>query len=483
MKKKIFDRKLTKIVATIGPVSDSEEMIKKMILSGVDVIRFNFKHADLEWHESRIKRVNQVAGQLGRHVGILIDLHGPEIRVSLPQDELEVTKGGLYLFGDVIFKEKKPGISVDPSYIIKTLKGGEKVFIEDGFFEFEVVKEEDKYYLLSKQDGIIKNKKNCNILGVDFPFSSLVEKDLMGLQMAVKNEVDFVALSFVRGPNDISILKEEMKRFKLNSKIIAKIETRLALKNIDKIVNLSDGIMVARGDLGVELSLEEVPYYQKLIIDKARKNNKFVITATQMLQSMVNSRLPTRAEVSDVANACYDKTDAVMLSGETANGKFPLESVKTMRRIILFNENKFDFGIDYSSFDLEEKEEIIAKTVVDLIKRQRNIKEKVDAIVVFTETGKTARLISANRPSVPIIAFVPEKRIADSLTINYGIFPIVYSENFNREIDLTSIKNAIRYLNKNYGFFGNNFLLIHGDFWRVRGKISTMRFFHWSSET
>ncbi len=472
--------KLTKIIATIGPSCDTAEMIEKMIEEGVDVFRFNFKHADIFWHEERIKRVNQVAKKLKVHIGILLDLQGPEIRVNLPVDQIKVEEGKLYPFGDIIFKKKIDGISISHPQLISSLKGGEKVLIEDGYFEFEVVKKGDQYFLLSYQDGIIKNKKNFNILGVELPFESLVEKDLQGLRLAVRNEVDFIALSFVRSFEDILTLRKEMKKINLTAKIIAKIETETAIRNIDKIIEVADGIMVARGDLGIQLPIEEVPYYQKIMIEKARKNNKFVITATQMLQSMIVSKMPTRAEISDIANACYDKTDAVMLSGETANGKYPLETVKVMRRVIDFNEKKFNF-YDIFKFDAKEKEEIIAKSAVNLLSLEDQLKddERVEAIIVFTETGRTARLLSANRPNIPIIAFVPEKSIADSLTVNYGIYPFVYSGKLTQEITLNSVRKALISFKKanKLAFKGKKFIVIHGDFWRVKGKISTLRFF------
>lgn len=477
--------KLTKIVATIGPSCDSPAIIEAMIEEGVDVFRFNFKHADIDWHEQRLKRVNEVAKKLKTHIGTLLDLQGPEIRVNLPCDEIKVEEGKYYPFGEIIFKKKIDGISISHPQIINRLKGGEKVLIDDGYFEFEVVKKGSNYFLLSKQDGVIKNKKNFNLLGVKLPFISLIEKDLKGLNLAVKRRVDFIALSFVRSADDILVLKNEMKKIDLEAKIIAKIETEMAIKNIDEIIKVADGIMVARGDLGIQLPLEQVPYHQKLIIEKARQNNKFVITATQMLQSMIYSKLPTRAEVSDVANACYDKTDAVMLSGETASGLHPLETVKMMKRVINFNEGKFGYNFPAANFNLKEKEEIISTTVVNLIKLEDklNDSEKTKAIVVFTETGKTARLISANRPNLPIIAFVPEKKIADSLTVNYGVYPVVYSEDFGKEIVLSSIKKAIDFFirTRNFKFKRGNFIVIHGDFWQVKGKITALRFFKFSN--
>lgn len=471
------DLKLTKIIATIGPSCDTEEMIKKMILAGVDIFRFNFKHADIKWHEERINRVNKIAEKLGCNIGILLDLQGPEIRVKLPYDELEVEKNKLYPFGEIIFKKKIKGISISYPQLIPRLKGGEKVLIEDGYYEFEVIKKGNDFFLKSKQDGVIKNKKNFNISNVFLPFKSLIEKDLKGLEMATRSKVDFIAISFVRGAQDVLILKKEMEKIKLEAKVVAKIETAQAVKFIDEIITVSDGVMVARGDLAVELPLEQVPYYQKLIIKKARANKKFVITATQMLQSMINSRIPTRAEISDVANACYDKSDALMLSAESATGNFPVEAVDTMKKIIIFNEKKFESEINEKNFEFNDKEEIFAKTVADYIRSQKELLEKVDLIIVFTESGKTARLISVNRPTVPIIAMVPEKKIADSLTINYGIYPIVYSENKGKEITLESIKKAVFYLKKRKNIDFKEALILHGDFWRVKGKISTLRFY------
>ncbi|MGB9707319.1 MAG: pyruvate kinase [Microgenomates group bacterium] len=469
--------KSTKIIATLGPACDSESKIKKMILAGVDVFRFNFKHADIEWHEERIKRVNRVAKKLGYSIGILLDLQGPEIRVKLPYEELVVEKGKLYPFGDIIFEKNEIGISITYSQLINKLQGGEKVLIEDGYYEFEVVKKGNQFYLKSKQDGIIKNKKNFNISNVSLPFKSLTNRDLEGIKTAAQNEVDFIALSFVRKPEDILLLKKEMKKHNLNAKIIAKIETAEAVKNIDKIILESDGVMVARGDLAVELPMEQVPYYQKLIINKARANNKFVITATQMLQTMTTSRLPTRAEISDVANACYDKSDALMLSAESASGQYPIEAVETMKKIILFNEKKFDYDSNLTIFHSEGKEEIFAKTVVEYIKKQTELDSKIELIIVFTETGRTARRISTYRPFIPIIAVVPNKKIARSLTINYGVYPLVYSEGKGREITLDSIKKAIFYFKKKINGNFQDAIILHGDYWRVKGKITTLRFY------
>ncbi len=467
--------KLTKIVATIGPSCDSPEIIEKMIREGVNVFRFNFKHASLQWHEERIKRVNEIAAKLNIHVGTLLDLQGPEIRVNLPFDKIEVRQGNVYPFGERIFRENIAGISITYPHLINSLKGMEKVLIDDGYLEFEVVKKGNDYFLLSKQDGIVYNRKNFNILEIDLPFESILERDLEGLKMAVKNEVDFIAISFVRSAKDILILKKEMKKINLKAKIIAKIETKNAIKNIDIIIEQSDGIMIARGDLGIQMPIEKVPYYQKLLIEKAHQNNKFVITATQMLQTMITSKIPTRAEVSDVANACYDGTDALMLSGETANGKYPVEAVAMMRKIIDFNEKKSFHESNKRDFILTDKEEIIAKMTVDLLRLQKTI----DAIVVFTETGKTARLLSVNQPFLPIIALVPDKKVADSLTVNYGIYPFVYKDNWRQEINLQSVKKAIFYFKKTnqLKFAKNDFLVLHGDYWRVKGGVSTLRFF------
>ncbi len=470
--------KLTKIVATIGPACESEEMIEKLIQAGVDIFRFNFKHNTVEWHNEKIRRVNEVAARMGKYVGTLIDLQGPEIRINMPFEEIDIKKGEMIFFDKRIFETKEKGISITHPDIIDHLAEGQRILAEDGRFLFTLKRKNGKTYLLSETTGILKNKKNFNIPGADFPLPSLVARDLEGLKLAQKNEVDFVALSFVRSAHDIKLLREEMKKKRVKSKVVAKLETRKAILNLTEIVEAADIMMVARGDLAIEAAYEQVPFFQKRIIAESIEKGKQVIVATQMLQSMIENPSPTRAEISDVANAVYDFADAVMLSGETAYGKYPEESVAIMSKTVEFNEDKLT-GDLRKSFDFTngKKEEIITDAAYSLYLLTKERLE-INAFLIFTKTGRTARLISRFKPRVPIVAIVPEKEIADSLSINFGVMPFVFSTTAvkKQEIRQDKILEGIKML-KAKGMLkrGNKIIVLHGDYWDIEGLTSTIK--------
>lgn len=470
--------KLTKIVATIGPSCDSPEMIEKMINAGVDVFRFNFKHSTVEWHNERIKRVNDVAKKMGVVIGTLIDLQGPEIRINMPVDEMPIKEGEKYIFGEESFAKKEPGFSISHPQIIPFLKEGQKVLAEDGTYTFLIEKSGKKTYLRAKTSGILKNHKNFNIPGADFPFPVMVDRDFDGLKLAQRHEIDYVALSFVRSAEDLKIVKKEMAKYKIKGKIVAKIETRKALENIDEIIAESGAVMVARGDLGVETPIQEVPYYQKLIIEKCIEKGIPVITATQMLQSMIESPNPTRAEVSDIANATYDLTDAVMLSGESASGKYPLEAVSMMKKVASFNETKaLEDHRKWFKFKIDDAEGVFCNSAYELYLLHRTQKEPVSGFIVFTHTGKTVRLLSRYRPLVPIFAFTPEQSVCESLSLSFGVMPFVYKEMAKKSaVNKKDIRALIDSL-KNKGLVKEDSLLIvlHGDFWAIKGQTSTLR--------
>lgn len=411
-------RNLTKIVATVGPACESEEAIKQLILAGVNVFRFNFKHNTLEWHDLMIRRVNKIAAKLGIRVGTLIDLQGPEIRIKLTGEELTVHKGETIRF-----------FSITHPQIIPLLKTGQQIFVDDGKFKFVFKKKADNNFLVSQSDGVLLNRKTLNIPGLDFPFPVLIDRDFEGLNLAARNQVDYVALSFVRSAGDISVLQKEMKKFKLNASIVAKIETIQALNHLDGILAVSDGIMVARGDLGVEIPLEEVPYQQKIIIKKSIVKGIPVITATQMLESMVTSPVPTRAEISDVANATYDLTDAVMLSGETATGRYPIQAVEMMQKTLVFNEkkNSVDSRLRFD-FNVEEEYELLAEAAYGLYRSLSQKKQRFAGFVVFSTRGLFVRALARYRPLYPIFAFTPDSRTADQLTVSYGTIPFILNQ-------------------------------------------------------
>jgi len=346
--------KRTKIVATIGPASESEEILKKIISEGMDMARLNFSHNSHEWHGEIIDRLRKVSGELSMPIAIMADLQGPRIRILADKD-LEIKNGEIIRVSDVAsfpnFQipmtnfQTNPNdqiskiIFLDCANIIDGIEIGNEILIEDGTKKLKITKKE-KDFLEAEvvTGGTIKNHKGVNLPDSDIKLGALTEKDFNDLKFALSKDVDFVAISFVKDAADLKELREKIKEFSPDKvalvKIIPKIERKEAIKNIDEIIDESDVVMVARGDLGIELPESEVIIYQKEIVSKCRQKNKPVIVATQMLESMIENPIPTRAEVSDISNAVIDHADLVMLSGETANGKYPVEAIKIMREII-----------------------------------------------------------------------------------------------------------------------------------------------------
>lgn len=470
--------KFTKIVATLGPATEAESSIAKLISAGVDVFRFNFKHGTLDWHNKTIQRVNNIAKKLNKSVGTLIDLQGPEIRLIMSQDEIDVSINEEIPFGkDAIKSVGTKGISFTHPQIIPYLKDNQKIIIDAGAFEFILNKKGRRHFLLSLSKGELKNKKSVTIPGSNFPAPVLVERDFEGLKLAARHDVDFVALSFVRSAKDIQLVREKMKKYSVTAKIVAKIETKKAIDDLDNIIEAADLVMVARGDLGVEMPLEEVPYYQKTIIKKSIQRNKPVITATQMLQSMEHHPHPTRAEVSDIANATYDLTDAVMLSGETALGEYPVEAVKFMSKTIAFNEKKnmVDSRVRFS-FELKDYEELLADSAYGLLLKTQKNKLPISGFLVFSETGRMARLVSRYRPQVPIFAFVPSTTVGEALTVNYAVKAFVHRiPEGQGEILQSDVRKAIEnLLSQNLIKRKDSLIVLHGDYWGITGSISTI---------
>ncbi|MFW5703435.1 MAG: pyruvate kinase [Patescibacteria group bacterium] len=472
--------KLTKIIATIGPSCDSEELIESMINSGVNIFRFNFKHNTVEWHEERIRRVNAIADRLGKPVGTLIDLQGPEIRINIPESvgtEVGVAKGDL-LHIDVEDKpEHGKRLTITHPEVLKHLSPGQKVVIDDGAFLFYVEEVGAQCVLRSESDGVITDRKSMNIPGADFPFPVLIDRDYEGLKLASSLHVDYVALSFVRSAQDLKILKQEMNKHGVNALVVSKIEAQKALENLDEIIHESGAVMVARGDLGVELPKEQVPYYQKIIIKKSVELGIPVITATQMLQSMVSNPYPTRAEISDVANAAYDLTDAIMLSGETALGQYPLEAVTTMAQTVSYNETKFP--IDTRSrfnYNIDEQASMICNAAYALYLQFLKREEEFAGFVVFTQSGRTARLLSRYRSEVPIYTFTPNSSVRDGLTINFAVQPFERPIPENQQVTNDEIIKALQFLKENYYVQENQkVIVLHGDVWAQEGGTSTIK--------
>lgn len=465
--------KLTKIVATIGPATETEEQITKLIEAGMNVARFNTKHGDIEWHQERIRRVRSIAEKMGVSVGILLDLQGPEIRLAIPGEEAFPVKADetvIFTYNQDCQDPHKP---ILPKIVIETLKPGDHVLIDDGLGEFAVVsKNQDELATTALGDFTINNRKTLNTPGATIDLPSLIDRDLAHLDAASDELIDFVGLSFVRNKQDIEILKSELEKRQLHPEIVAKIENQSALDHLEEIIEISDVVMIARGDLAVEVPFEELTYWQKKIIDKSRELGKPVITATQMLKSMVENPRPTRAEVSDVAHAIYDGTDAVMLSEETTLGKYPVEAVRAQAKIASFNEPHSCFQPLTSG--ISNTTAYITQAAINLLSSCKSTQvAPVDRIVCLTETGDTARLIARFRPDLPIYTLTSSQRTYRQLSMVYAVIPymIKLPDDF-RLASSEELLNVLKQLNITTG--GEKVLLIHGTFWKKPGLTNTL---------
>lgn len=470
---------LTKIIATIGPASETPEMIERLILAGVNVFRFNLKHNELNWHAEKILLVKEIASNLKIPIGTLIDLQGPEIRLITPYAQDVVIKLGQKLV--IKPQETKDSFTLSDDIVLESIKEGTKVVVDDGKFVFLVSESNRKSVTLeSLSEGILKTRKTLNIPGVYCPLSALTKHDKEAIRDFSELPVDFVALSFVRNTQDVEKLRIFMKKKSMKARIISKIETKLAVDNIDEIINVSDGIMVARGDLGVEVPLEQVPYYQKIIIKKCLERGFPVITATQMIHSMIDKPYPTRAEVSDIANASYDMTDTVMLSEESAAGNYPERAVNVMSKTVDFNEKRVlvEDTRDVFNFHIADTEEMLCDTAYNMYLQFKKKDFRFGGFIVFTETGRTARKLSRYRAKVPVYVFAPNKKVRDSLTLNYGVIPLLQPKIFKKGkvIRIEDMQNALSHL-KELKLFDKkkHYILFYGDNWMVEGRISTIK--------
>ena len=431
----------TKIVATIGPATSSEEMIEKLIKAGVNVFRFNFSHGNHETHKKNLEKIRNISKKLNKVVAVLQDLSGPKIRVGEVEEPFYVHYGDIVEIVKENIKGNKKRISINYPEIIDQLKEGDKLYIADGTIRLEVI-EKKKDSVLAKVivGGLISSRKGVNFPNVKLNIPSITEKDKKDIEFGVKEGFDIIALSFVKYASDVKQAKELIKKAGGDQPLFAKIEKHEAIEHIDEIIEEADGIMVARGDLGVEIDMEKVPVIQKKIIKKCNKAGKPVITATQMLLSMVSSPRPTRAEVSDVANAVLDGTDATMLSDETTVGKYPVEAVKVMDKTIREAEKIYPYYRDYGNKE-KTATSAIAQAAVDL---SENIKAK--AIVAFTKSGRTARNVSKYRPECEILAITHDEKTLRRLSIVWGVNPyMVIESNENTDIMLKEfVKHAYK---------------------------------------
>ncbi len=419
--------KKVKIVATIGP--SSADKIESMIKAGVDVFRLNFSHADHKAHKNSLKAIRDVAKKLNSKTAILQDISGPKIRIGEINGILELKRGDKIR---LVKKEPQNAYDLTISYpeIIDFVKVGEYVFFADGSIRTKVIdKNENSLTLEVKNEGILSSRKGVNFPHSNLKISAITPKDEKDLIFGAKNGVDIVAISFVNSKEDILKAKKILSDNGATPWVFAKIETKKAVENIEEILEVSDGVMVARGDLGIEVGIEKVPVIQKKIIRKANRIKKPVITATQMLLSMVNSPFPTRAEVSDVANAVMDGSDAVMLSDETTVGKYPIKAVETLSKVIIETQTIYPY---YKKYDIQE--DAIAASVADLCK---GIKPK--AIVSFTSSGSTVKSIAKYRPESPIIALTHSRETSRKLKAVWGVVEV---------FEIPKIKNIEKLIEK-----------------------------------
>jgi pyruvate kinase len=443
----------TKIICTLGPASSDYDTIKAMVEAGMDVVRLNFSHGDRATHLTYINTIRQVAADVKRPVAILQDLQGPKIRVGEMQEGVVLTPGEktTITMEDVIgtaerFSSTYKGLAGD-------VKAGDPILIEDGLLKLKADEVSgDDIHCTVIYGGPLKSHKGINLSTASISAPPLTDKDLEDLQFGLNQDVDYVALSFVRQASDIQKVKDIVKSSGKMTHVIAKVERHEAVNNMEAIVATADAIMVARGDLGVEMMLEQVPMIQKSLIDACRRHQKPVITATQMLESMIQNPRPTRAEVSDVANAILDGTDAIMLSGETSVGRYPVEAVRTMARIAETNEARLNNSTLYIN---GLKEHNISNSVgFAACQLAQNINAK--AIICFTEHGFTTRILSKYRQSIPVIAVTPTEEIQRRLTLYWGVRSLQLQEVYNTDAMIILAEQAAL----QHGFVGRGDVVV-----------------------
>ena len=464
----------TKIVCTIGPACDSEEMLKKMMLGGMNVARMNFSHATHEYAKEKFDIIKKLRTELNLPVAILLDTKGPEIRTGkLKKGSAELTAGKQIVLTTQEIEGDEKKISITYKNLPRNLAAGNTLMVDDGLIEL-IVKEVGETDILCDiiNGGILKNSKSVNVpdVAIDMPYVS--EKDKSDILFGAENDVDFIAMSFVRTPQDIKDVRRLLNsQGYYNIELISKIENAQGVKNIADIINISDGIMVARGDMGVEIPFEELPRLQKSIIKECYSAGKKVVTATHMLESMIHNPRPTRAEITDVANAIYDGTSAIMLSGETSAGAYPLKSLETMIKIAQKTEADIDYRTYGEKIGTQRLEVNISNAISDATCRAAQ-DLGASAIVAVTLSGNSARMISRLRPETPIIAITPYERAYRKLALAWGVTPMrnEYLENAHELFNDVTVRILEKGLVKE-----GDIIVITGSTQRSSGATNTLQ--------
>ncbi len=456
----------TKIICTIGPASNDINVMRKLIEAGMDVMRMNFSHENQEKHLVRLNTLRTLNKELKTNVAALLDTKGPEIRThSFVDGKVTILKDTVVtVHMEEIIGDAK-GFSISYPYLYEDIKLNEKILVDDGYLSLTVKEiDKEKKLIITTADNThtIKNRRGINVPGVKLQLDFISEKDRSDIIWGCENGVDFIAASFVRRASDVLEIRKIMKKHHAEDiQIISKIENKEGVENIDSIIDVSDGIMIARGDLGVEVPAEDVPVIQKYIIEKCHNKGKISVTATQMLESMINHPRPTRAEVSDVANAIYDGTDAIMLSGESAIGLYPVESVEVMGSISHKIESLVDRSVLIKRANKEEGTVGNIETSIALSVAHTTMQSEVEIIITPTTSGNTARLISKYRPNTKIVALTPTGKIARSLALNCGVEARVFDLGHDTE---ALIKKTIQLAQDEYNCTKGCRIIVTGGF-------------------
>lgn len=416
-------RTRTKIICTLGPASNSYEKIVQLIDAGMNVARINMSHGGYDRHKQTIDYLKNARAEKGIPLAIMLDTKGPEVRVGILSNPIELKKGDTL---KITQNPKEGEITLEPFEVIHDVKEGGEILFDDGYIEGKVVKKKKDHLIIEILNaGVLKSQKGVNLPNADLNLPAVTERDIQDIEFGCKEGIDLLAASFIRSAEHIYTIKEILKRNKASHvMVIAKIENALGVKNFDSILQAADGIMVARGDLGVELPVTQVPKLQKVMIRKCYQSFKPVVTATQMLESMISNPRPTRAEVSDVANAIYDSTSAVMLSGETAVGQYPVETVKLMRSTIMEAEKDFHYEeFFYKDATDHVFHDISSSVALAAVKTAYSAHGK--ALIALTTSGFTARLMGRFRPEMPIIAVTPDEKTFHQLAFVWGTVPVL----------------------------------------------------------
>lgn len=427
----------TKMIFTIGPSSDSENTLKEFIKIGMSAARLNLSHGTHETHKQKIDLIKKIREDINSETAIIIDIKGPKIRTHNFKNNSATLKGGdkfsFICNCEILGDNSKCSITYEDLY--KDVKVGATILVDDGLLVFEVDSIENKSINCTvKVGGIITNHKGVNVPNININLPSVTEKDKKDIIFGCNNDIDFIAASFIRKASDILEIRDILKEQNNNHiKIIAKIENQEGVNNIDSIIEVSDGIMIARGDMGVEIPIEKIPIIQKKIIKKCNEAGKIVITATQMLDSMIRNSIPTRAEACDICNAIFDGTDAIMLSGETASGSFPIKAAKTMSKIAIETEK----NLNYSQYKYVEPSNLSSSDAISYSACRTSNVVNAKAIIAATQSGATAKLICKYRPKSEIIAITPSRYVMRELALNFGVIP-VHCKIFNTTDEILS---------------------------------------------